>query len=180
MKHLPYENWILDEPKLKPEEITSLSHHLEVCDQCRQLKRGWEASKALLTNATLATPAPGFSARWQNKVIQKCKTEKVRTYRITMFGLLVVTFLASVTYMVASGSFMQVLANFINSIIQSIIVVTHSLSVLGIMINKMPVAVPLAAGFLLFGLINAFLIATVFFFWNLKNRKTPIHETSLD
>ena len=180
MKHLPYENWILDEPELKSEEIDSLSKHLGVCDQCRQLKKGWEASKALLNKANLATPAPGFSVRWQNTIIQKCKTEKVRRYRITMFGLLVLTFLASVTYMVASGSFMQVLANFLNSIIQSVIVITHSLSNLGLWINRMPAAVPLAAGFFFFGLINAFLMSAVFFFWNLRNRKTPIHETALD
>ena len=180
MKHLPYENWILDEPKLKSEEIKTLTHHLEVCDQCRQLKRGWEASKVLLTKANLATPVPGFSTRWQKTVIQKCKTEKVRRYRITMFGLLVLTFLASVTYMVASGSFIQVLANFLNSIIQSVIVVTHSLSNLGLWINRIPAAVPLAAGFFFFGLINAFLMSAVFFFWNLRNRKTPIHESALD
>jgi uncharacterized membrane protein len=180
MKHLPYENWILDEPKLKLEEISILTHHLAVCNQCRHLKNGWEASKALLTKANLAAPAPGFSARWQNTVIQKCKTEKVRQYRITLFGILMLTFLASMIYMVASGSFMQVLANFLNSIIQSIIAVTHSLSNLGLWINSMPTAVPLAAGFFFFGLINAFLMAAVFFFWNLKNRKTPVHETALD
>jgi len=180
MKHLPYENWILDEPKLKPEEIKTLLHHLATCDQCRQLKRGWEASKSLLTKTKLAIPAPGFSARWQNTVIQKCKTEKVRRYRTTMFSLLVLTFLASVTYMVASGSFMQVLANSLNSIIQSVIVVTHSLSNLGLWINRMPTAVPLAAGFLFFGLINSFLMSAVFFIWNLRNRKTYVHETSLD
>jgi hypothetical protein len=44
----------------------------------------------------------------------------------------------------------------------------------------MPTAVPLAAGFFFFGLINAFLMAAVFFFWNLKNRKTPVHEIALD
>jgi len=180
MKHLPYENWILDEPKLNPEENSTLLHHLAICDQCSQLKKGWEASKALLTKATLVTPTPGFSARWQIKVIQKCKTEKVRRYRITMFSLLLVTFLASVTYLVASGSFMHMLANFINSLFQSIVIVTRSLSDLGILITKMPAAVPLAAGFLIFGLINAFLISTVFFLWNLKNRKTPVHETALD
>lgn len=180
MKHLPYENWILDEPGLKPEEINTLSHHLAACNQCRQLKRGWEASKVLLTKANLAIPAPGFSARWQNTVIQKCKTEKVRRYRLTMFGLLFLAFLTSVTYIVASGSFMQMMANFINSIIQSVIVVTHSLSNLGLWINRMPTAVPLAAGFLFFGLINSFLMSAVFFIWNLRNRKTYVHETSLD
>lgn len=180
MKHLPYENWILDEPELKLDEANTLSQHLAVCYQCRQLKSGWEASKVLLTQANLVAPAPGFTARWQNTLIQKCKTEKVRRYRLTLFGLLLLTFVASMTYMVASGSFVQFLANFLNSIIQSVIVVTHSLSNLGLWFNRLPTVVPLAAGFLFFGLINAFLMSAVFLLWNLKNRKTPVHETALD
>ena len=180
MKHLPYENWILDEPSLKPEEIHTLTQHLIVCDQCRQLKKGWEASKALLTKANLATPALGFSARWQNTIIQKCKTEKVRKHRLMVLGLLVLAFLASITYMVASGSFIQALANFLNSFIQSVIMITHTLSNLGFWINRMPAAVPFAAGFFYFGLINAFLMSAVFFFWNLRNRKSIVNETALD
>ena len=34
-------------------------------------------------------------------------------------------FTASITYMVASGSFLQVLANFLNSLIQSVIIVNQ-------------------------------------------------------
>ncbi len=180
MRHLPYENWILDEPKLKPDEINTLSKHLAVCNQCRQLKRGWEASKVLLTKAYLATPAPGFSTRWQSTLNQKLKIEKIRRYRLTLFGLLVLTFLASVTYMVASGSFMQMMANLLNSAMQIVIVVTQSLSNLGLFASRMPAAVPIAVGFLFFGLINAFLISVLFFFWNLRNRKVFVNETSLD
>jgi len=180
MKHLPYENWILDEPGLKLEEFNTLAQHLSVCNQCRLLKAGWEASKVLLTQANMVAPAPGFSVRWQNTIIKKCKTENVRRYRMTLIGLLMLAFLASMTYVVVSGSFMQILANFLNSIIQSIIVVTQSLSTLGLWINRLPAAVPLAAGFFFFGLVNAFLMSAIFLLWNLKNRKTLIHETSLD
>ena len=180
MKHLPYENWILDKPKLTREEIKSLTDHLAVCKQCSLLKSGWEASKVLLTQTKLIAPAPGFTARWQNTLIRKCKTEKVRRYRITLFGLLILAFSASLTYMVASGTFMQILANFFNSIIQMIIALTNGLSTLGLWVNKLPTAVPLAAGFLFFGLVNTFLMSAVFLFWNLKNRKKLVHETSMD
>lgn len=180
MKHLPYENWILDEPELTGEDVKSLSQHLAVCKQCTQLKIGWEASKALLIQSKFIAPAPGFSTRWQNAILKKCQTEKVRRYRITMFGLITLAFAASLTYVVASGSLMQILANFINSIIQTVFNITNSLSALGLWITKLPTAVPLAAGFILFGLVNAFLMAAVLLFWNLKNRKTHLHEISLD
>ncbi|MDP2966618.1 MAG: hypothetical protein Q8N39_11400 [Pelolinea sp.] len=180
MKHLPYENWILDEPKLSREEVKSLAYHLASCKQCNQLKSGWETSKLVLTQAKLIAPVPGFSARWQKTLIKKCNTEKVRRYRITLFGLLMLAFSASLIYIVASGSFMQILANFFNSIIQTIIAVTNGLSTLGVWINKLPTVVPLAAGFIFFGLVNAFLMAAVFLFWNLKNRKTLVNETTMD
>jgi len=180
MKHLPYENWILDEPRLTREEIQALTDHLAGCKQCSQLRSGWEASKLLLNQAKLITPTPGFTARWQNTLIKKSKTERVRRYRITLIGLLLLAFAASMTYMVASGTFMQLLANFFNSIFQTIIAITNGLSTLGIWINKLPATIPLAAGFLFFGLVNAFLLSAVFLFWNLKNRKTLAHETLLD
>ena len=180
MKHLPFEKWILDEPKLTSEEIKALSVHLAVCKQCSLLKSGWEASKVLLTQAKLIGPNPGFSSRWQKILIKKCRTERIRRYRITLISFLILTFTVSLTYMVASGSFMQILANFFNSIIQMIITFIKSISTLGLWINKLPTAVPLAAGFIFFGLVNAFLIAAVFLFWNVKNRKTLINEASMD
>jgi len=180
MKHLPYENWILDEPQLKQEENKTLAQHLAACDHCRQLKAGWEASKGLLTQANLAAPAPGFTGRWRTTLIKKYKTEKVRRYRMTVSGMLVLIFAASLVYMIASGSFLKILANFLNSMIQAAISVTNSLSTLGLWINKLPAAVPLTAGFLFFGLMNAFFMSAVFLFWNLKNRKRLVHETKLD
>jgi hypothetical protein len=180
MKHLPFEKWILNEPKLTHEEVDTLSHHLTVCKQCSQLKSGWETSKLALSQAKLIAPASGFTGRWQKSFIKKCNTEKVRRYRITLIGLLMLSFSASLTYMVASGSFMQILANFLNSIIQTIIALTNGLSNLGIWINKLPTGVPLAAGFIFFGLINAFFMSALFLVWNLKNRKTVINETTMD
>jgi hypothetical protein len=180
MKHFPYENWILDEPILSHEEMQSLAQHLEDCEQCTELMVGWEASKVLLTQAKMTAPAPGFTERWLNTIIKKCSAEKVRRYRITSFSIFMLTLAASLAYMVASGSFMQILANFLNSVVQTIIAITSSLATLGLWINRLPATIPLAAGFIFFGLINAFLMAAIFLIWNLKNRKTPKHETSSD
>jgi hypothetical protein len=180
MKHLPYENWILDEPNLSTDEAKALSKHLVSCKQCSQIKSGWEASKVLLTKANFITPVSGFTARWQNTLIRKCSNEKVRRYRITMFGLTLLAFSASLIYMVVSGSFLQLLANFFNSIIVTIIAVANGLATIGFWANNLPVVIPLAVGFVFFGLINAFLMSAVFTIWNLKKVKVEVHENSID
>jgi hypothetical protein len=180
MKHLPYENWILDEPILTREESEALTRHLVTCGQCSRIKSGWDASKALLTKPNFILPAHGFTSRWQNSLIKKCSIEKVRKYRITVFGLSLLAFSASLIYMVASGSFMELLANFFNSLIQTVISVTNSLAAIGFWVNRMPVLIPLAVGFVFFGLVNAFLMSAVFTIWNLKKVKVQVHENSLD
>jgi hypothetical protein len=180
MKHLPYENWILDEPKLSTGEAEALSQHLVSCKQCSQIKSGWEASKVLLTKANFIMPASGFTSRWQNTLIKKCSNEKIRRYRITMFGLTLLAFSASLIYMVASGSFLQLLANFFNSIIVTIIAVTNGLATIGFWATNLPAVIPLAVGFVFFGLINAFLMSAVFTIWNLKRVKVEVHENSMD
>jgi hypothetical protein len=178
MKHLPYENWILDESYLCDTDSEMLIQHLASCRQCSRIKSGWEASKALLSKPKFILPAPGFTTRWQNSLIRKCSSEKVRRFRITVFALSLLIFSASLIYMVANGSFMLLLANFFNSLIQAAIAITNGLASIGVWVNKMPFYIPLAVGFVFFGLINAFLMSAVFTIWNLKRVKAEVHENT--
>ena len=180
MKHLPFENWILDEPALTKEEAKILEQHLSVCKQCCQLQSGWEASKLFLIHPKTSAPIPGFTDRWQKTLVRKCNIEKVRRYRLSMFGLIVLSVLLSAIYLVASGSFMQILANSLTTLMHTFMSITNGLSSLRVWINHLPFAVPLTAGFIFFGLINAFLMAAVFLLWNLKNKKKLVHKTPFD
>ena len=72
--------------------------------------------------------------------------------------------------MLATESFIQVFANGFSMISELIIGITTSLSNLGYWLSRLPIAVPITVGFLLFGLFNAFLLAGIFFLWNLKQR----------
>ena len=102
MKHSQYKHWILDESVLKPEERKMLKEHLAVCKDCRQLKAGWEASQKMLVKPVLAAPAPGFTDRWQSTLARKIRTEKVRRYRLAVTGFVLLGFVASLVYMIAS------------------------------------------------------------------------------
>lgn len=176
MKHSQYKHWILDKEALDADQKKSLSQHLSACKECRQLKSGWDASQKILASAIIASPSHGFANRWNATFIRKIKQEKVRRYRLTVVGLLVLGFLSSLIYMAASGSFLHVLANSFTAITQIVIAITHGLSTIGYWISRLHIAVPLAAGFLLFGLLTAFLMATAFAFWNINNRKKTAYE----
>ena len=176
MKHSQYKDWILDESALNPDERKMLAAHLDGCRECRQLKAGWEASRKMLLNPVMASPAPGFAVRWQVTLARKIRVERIRQHRLTVAGLIVAGFLASLVYMAASGSFLHILADSFNALTGLLIAITNGLSTLGFWLSRLPLAVPLAAGFILFGLLTAFLLTMAFALWNIRNRKKLAHE----
>lgn len=180
MNHKQFEKWILDEPQLNAGQKQKLKNHLAVCPKCRQLDTGWQASKQLIKQTIPHIPNPGFSLRWGDFVEKKHQLEKVRRYRLTLFGLLMAAFATSLTYMVTSGSFLFMLADIFNAVSGMIISITNGLSSLGAWLYQIPIAIPLSIGFIFFGLINAFIMVGLFILWNLKQRKLQTNEIPAD
>lgn len=68
MNHLPFENWLLSEETLTPENELLLQDHLETCDQCRELQASWISVIDLFMDVPEVEPAPGFLSRWQGRL----------------------------------------------------------------------------------------------------------------
>ena len=180
MKHKQYESWILDEAPLTDASQQELDAHLKVCESCCALHRSWIASKQLITQSAMQVPAPGFTDRWQITILKKCRIEKVRRYRLTLFGLILLAFASSVIFMLVSGSFMQMFSNGFTMISEIVMSVTNGLSTINYWLSRLPIAVPVTAGFFFFGMINAFVMVGIFFLWNLKQRKLLTNEISVE
>ena len=180
MKHKQYESWILDEAPLTDALQQELDAHLKVCENCRLLRRSWIASKQLITQSAAQVPAPGFIERWQITILKKYQIEKVRRYRLTIFELILLAFVSSVIYLLVSGSFMQMFANGFTTISEIVMGTTNGLSTISYWLSRLPIAVPVTAGFIFFGMINAFTMAGIFFLWNLKQRKLLADEISVE
>ena len=180
MNHKPYENWILDDQRLNASQKKELAGHLAECQHCKRLDTGWQASKQLMNHAAPKAPSSGFALRWTAYAEKKHNLEKVRRYRLTLTGLLFLSFTASLIYMVASGSFMQILADTFNGIANLLIGITSGLSSLGVWLYNLPIAIPLTIGFIFFGLMNAFVIVALFTLWNLKQRKVQTDEIDIE
>ncbi len=81
MNHRPFEDWLLDDQFLTPEQKRELEVHLRVCKSCTAIA---EANLALRA-ARVVSPAPGFSTRWQERLVLARQAQR----RQTLIGTLV-------------------------------------------------------------------------------------------
>src|SRR5512141_510035 len=86
--HLPFEDWLLSDAALTPEENRSLREHLLSCDSCRQLSAAWQEVESQLRSAPTVAPAEGFTARWIERLEEDHqKIHRRQTLLILMFCL---------------------------------------------------------------------------------------------
>jgi hypothetical protein len=94
MNHRPFEDWLLDDQPLDPTQKRELDAHLRACNVCR----GIAESNLALRSARVIAPAPGFSARFQERLVLARRAQRRRTLLGTLFfslgGLVLVALLA--------------------------------------------------------------------------------------
>jgi hypothetical protein len=74
MNHQPFESWLLNNKLLDPKQKIELDIHLRSCRYCSALV---EAEKALHT-VKMASPAAGFTARFQTRLAVRRTAERRR------------------------------------------------------------------------------------------------------
>ena len=75
MDHRPYEDWLLDDERLTPEQDRDLRIHLRNCPECAGLARGNMA----LRSAPVTAPAEGFALRFQVRLAAERKVQRRRS-----------------------------------------------------------------------------------------------------
>lgn len=78
MNHQPFEEWLLADDPLSPEQNRALEDHLQTCASCPPLAEAWSAVREELETAPQAAPAPGFGQRWQAHLVKKQAREHRR------------------------------------------------------------------------------------------------------
>jgi hypothetical protein len=81
MKHRPFEDWLLDDQPLDPAQKRNLDAHLRNCEICSAIAE----SNLALRSARVIAPAPGFSARWQERLVLARRAQRRRTLLGTLF-----------------------------------------------------------------------------------------------
>ncbi len=84
MNHRPFEDWLLADEPLNPQQRRELQNHLRVCTQCTAIA---EVNLAL-RKARTAAPAPGFAQRWQARLAaQRRLQRRQQAIGLTILGL---------------------------------------------------------------------------------------------
>jgi hypothetical protein len=94
MNHRPFEDWLLDDQLLDPAQKRELDVHLRSCETCSAIAE----SNLALRSARVVGPAPGFTARFQERLVAARRAQRRRTLLgISFFslgGVILLAFLA--------------------------------------------------------------------------------------
>jgi hypothetical protein len=85
MDHRPYEDWLLEDERLTPDQDRDLRIHLRNCPECAALAR----ANMALRSAPVTAPAEGFALRFQTRLAAERKVQRRRSL-IGLFLLAVV------------------------------------------------------------------------------------------
>jgi hypothetical protein len=89
MNHQPFENWLLSEDPLSPEDALALAAHLETCDDCREIQDAWLGVVDLFQEVPDLEPAPGFAHRFQERLAVERQVETSARHRWQSMILLI-------------------------------------------------------------------------------------------
>jgi len=81
MNHQPFEEWLLNDKNLTPVETRELDLHLRTCTPCTALS----ATGLALRSAPVASPAAGFTLRFQ----QRLAARKLAERRHKLWGMII-------------------------------------------------------------------------------------------
>jgi hypothetical protein len=84
MKHQPFEEWLLNDAPIAPEQRRELESHLRSCAYCAALAETGMALKSV----KMAAPAAGFTTRFQARLAAHKVTERRRKFwGAILFGI---------------------------------------------------------------------------------------------
>ena len=78
MDHQPYEEWLLNDERLTPDQARDMRIHLRNCPECAALER----ANLALRSAAVTAPVAGFTLRFQTRLAAQRKTQ----YRRSLIG----------------------------------------------------------------------------------------------
>jgi hypothetical protein len=175
MKHRPFEEWLLDDLPLNPTQKRELDGHLRDCQACAAIA---EANLAL-RSSRLAAPAPGFSVRWQERLVLARRAQRRRTLIGTLFfalgGLALLALLAGPTLL----SLIASPAEWITAMVSGLLFVYTTLVAVSeagsVILRMLPNYIPPFAWLILFSAMSGLTLLWSVSIWRLTRRPQGVH-----
>jgi hypothetical protein len=170
MNHRPFEDWLLDDQPLNPSQKRELDAHLRDCKVCS----GIAESNLALRSARLVSPVPGFSARFQERLVVARQAQRRRTLLGTLFfsvgGLLLLALLTGPIIVSMIGS----PAEWISAIVRALLFIyTTTMAVVeagSVLFHVLPGFVPPFGWLILFSTLSGFTLLWSVSIWRLVRR----------
>lgn len=173
MNHRPFEEWLLNDELLTPDQDHELQQHLRDCPKCASLEKG----NLFLRSSAVMPPPEGFGLRFQARL----QARRQEQQRKTMIGivLLVLTGITGLIWRLfpyfpllelPPGQLLNLWISFMISVVFAVEAVgALSLTILKVLQSLIP-------GYIWF-ILTVFIVA-VSFFWSYTLRKTGIFVQS--
>ena len=133
MNHRPFEDWLLNDMPITPEQKRELDMHVRNCAYCAVLV---ETGLALKTTK-IAAPRPGFTARFQTRLAARKEAERRRRYLgsvlFTVGGFVLLMWLASpylLTFFSAPATWIYVIVDWVIFLLTTVLALGQAGSVL--------------------------------------------------
>lgn len=170
MKHRPFEDWLLDDQPLNPTQKRELDAHLRACKVCSAIAE----SNLALRSARLVAPAPGFTTRWQERLVLARRAQRRRTLLGTLFfslgGLLLLALLVGPLVASVLGSPAEWIAAMVRALL-FIYTTTMAIAEAGsILVRVLPGFVPPFVWLILFSTMSGFALLWSISIWRLMRR----------
>ncbi len=91
MNHKIYEDWLVSDEELSPEDAATLREHLQHCESCSRLAVAWKQVDHQLADASLISPKSDFVARWRAYLEADQQKRLRRQNSLMLFGTWIIT-----------------------------------------------------------------------------------------
>lgn len=86
LNHPPFNDWLLSEAQLTPEQNHQLVEHLHICPECEKAHLALTEVKLLFRSAGQSKPSTGFTSRWEKRLSTQREARKRRNAWV-LFGM---------------------------------------------------------------------------------------------
>jgi hypothetical protein len=180
MNHLPYEEWLLSDEPLSPEEQGQLDEHLITCESCQQIAFALQSVAIAIQETPEVMPAPGFTQRWQARQIQRRSAQRSRITWIVFVLCTVGAFAALLGLALPQVGGLPTPVEMISSLLHStsslLVTLQDIQDVLSAIFTHMPLAVPVLLWIIVTMSVAVWSVIWFVFIWRLPKIRRSQNE----
>lgn len=179
MNHMPFENWILDDIQITPQELDSLNQHLKECPECYKLTRSWKKVHAQIESAQVKSAPAGFMHRWKAEFALRQKEQERRQARTLLISLgsgAGAVMIALAVILLPDFSFISLTVGFLTTLIKLFSGIESLWSVFRNIVASAPTIALVISGLLIAGWISLAAFAWGISIWRITTKKVKTNE----